>query len=673
MLSDFRAEADLRGGQVNLTWRWVAPDQQPELCLRRRKGFLPIGPEDGELVAEHILPYDEEYDPAYGIWTRYYLVNDLCAATEQVYAYQLFERPPGSDAWVVVAGGRAMAWPTGHYGLAERLYELLPAMHRRYDEAEPQQQGQGQLRRFLQIFGLGLDHVRSLAEGLRERHDLQATGVDRLPYLAQWIGWDLDHTLDQQAQREQIRFAPTVYQSVGSEPNLRALIAMAAGQQYQIKDFAQNIFLTNAAETIRLWELWQMRYTIPQGNTKVPPWSRLMPVTHTDEFDGRPAPVVDGQGRLWLFWHALRNGNWRIHFQVRDGEQWGEPEELDFNLLWGQTTKQAAYLDPVAVTKGDMFRLFWVSDRSGSWDIYTLGEGRPVRLTAHPAADRRPAAVCLEDDTIVLVWQSQRGDAEEIWLRRWTKDEHDTWYWEGPRRVPLQEQAGMRRSMPAVAIDDDAVIWLFYVADLATQQGSAAGQPGEAQGGYRRNIYCQTSPDSGQTWAAPIAVTSGPQRDEAPAAVLWKGLLQLFWHTNVYGRWTLRQCWGKRHKWSRAIDVPHPLIADKEPAVVVDEHGASLLLFWRSQRRGQDYLSKTIDVGNEEQLALLKQQADRAHYSYDTGRADRDWYALDTFGLYPAAGGNDPVRNRRIGDFVAPFLPVPARIVFPLDEQAEEA
>ena len=51
---------------------------------------------------------------------------------------------------VPVARGAAMA--TGEYGEGERLYQRLPAIHRAYDEPDAKVQGQGQLRRFLQIF-----------------------------------------------------------------------------------------------------------------------------------------------------------------------------------------------------------------------------------------------------------------------------------------------------------------------------------------------------------------------------------------------------------------------------------------------------------------------------------------------------------------------------------------
>ena len=77
----------------------------------------------------------------------------------------------------------------------------------------------GQLRGFLDLPGGELDRLYSL-----NRAALLLTNLDRvdgrlLPLLAQWIGWRTDYSLPVGAQRNEIRFAPRIYRTVGCGPH----------------------------------------------------------------------------------------------------------------------------------------------------------------------------------------------------------------------------------------------------------------------------------------------------------------------------------------------------------------------------------------------------------------------------------------------------------------------
>ena len=103
----------------------------------------------------------------------------------------------------------------------------------------------GQLRRFLDPFGLTLDSMRGTAEALRTLQDVDATDARYLDLLARWIGWDFGAGTDIPVQRNELKNASRLYRVVGSLPGLRALVAQYTGWSTQISEFAQNLALSN--------------------------------------------------------------------------------------------------------------------------------------------------------------------------------------------------------------------------------------------------------------------------------------------------------------------------------------------------------------------------------------------------------------------------------------------
>lgn len=135
-------------------------------------------------------------------------------------------------------------------GMAERLYGALPAIVRRLDEPTPELAGRGQLRGLLEVLASTLDLTMVRAEALEDRHDLDRMPSERLPDLAGWIGWPLDP--DEPTQwREELRLAPEVYRTLGTERGLTALVRRATGWRVQWKRMADRTLLTNAPERSR--------------------------------------------------------------------------------------------------------------------------------------------------------------------------------------------------------------------------------------------------------------------------------------------------------------------------------------------------------------------------------------------------------------------------------------
>lgn len=174
----------------------------------------------------------------------------------------------------LAAGGerlRAIATPAAAYALptARRLYEMLPSVYRRHDVVGPPEAPGaratgpgirhipeaaptgGQLRRFLDAFGLAADHLRSRAEQLRDLHDVATGDARHLPLLAATIGWDLDQRAEATVprQRHEIRFAATLYRLTGTRLACRIWVRRLTGWDAEVVEFWRNVARTNAPGT----------------------------------------------------------------------------------------------------------------------------------------------------------------------------------------------------------------------------------------------------------------------------------------------------------------------------------------------------------------------------------------------------------------------------------------
>jgi phage tail-like protein len=563
-----------------------------------------------------------------------------------------------------LGGGVTRAWTafavaTGRHGFAEKLYQLLPAIHRAYDDPAGGRQGSFQLRRFLQVFGPGLDQARSFGEALSMRHDLFEVPADHLTYLAHWIGWEPDRTLPTARQRNDILFAPEVFSTVGTVPNIRALVNRATGWDCRVKELVKNVFLTNAVEPIHLWEIWEAAGA-PGGfgpETPVTP----APVTRAvgDSIDARPAIVADPSGGApWLFWHSdrpfLGQSAARRHLWMMRANGTDTPRPV--------VPKVAGAVDgewPAAVADGSVIRLFWSASRGGRPRLFTLTltngvAGEPEELTDHPAGDEHPAVVKDGAGAIWLFWQSSRRGPTDIWAMTLAPGGAA---WSAPQRVTT---GAPRDGMPAALFDAaKQQVNLFWSGDS----------------GDRSRIF--RSIFNGTSWSVREDVSSGlpppatPQfRDEAPAAALLDGSVCLFWHSDRDG---IARVWASRQtglSWGAPFPVTPGRSAEKDPAPFVASSG-SLRLFFRTQRGGEVFRSRTVDF--QDLGAIRRGHADdRWHYTYSTTITPTSFYARDVVGLYLtptdvntlAAHQSEVTRVRAL---VEPFRPVNVHFVWFLE------
>lgn len=607
---------------------------------------------------------EEGINPDSGDWNRRVRLVDRGLQAEEVYYYRLYLKQ-GSSFYLTKYHWVTEAIATGDYDFSSALYKKLPAVHQYYDEQTPDRQGKGQLRRYLSLAGASLDHSRSLLEFLRQRHNTNRVYSKALPGLARMIGWRPDVTSDAMLLRKDISDAPAIYRTVGTVANLRSVVNRVTGWDCQIKEFVHNIFLTNAVENINLWEIWHQYH---DGSD----WSAPAFLTTTDGLDGHPQVITDSGTRNWLFWHADRNDVRSLWRQQLDA---GLPvaKALVLRSAEERTSKEDIEEYPAVVTEGDRVWLFWASQRHGQWNIwgswsrseqpFSTGpdssetiQSNPQNLSDHPAEDRHPMAIRDDSGAIRVFWQSNRRGPTDIWCRTYQASS-----WGLPERITTAE---LRHLNPSAVVDGDGRIWLFYAKDLGNKIN------------LELTIYI------GGGWTGPYPITDGLQRDETPSAAFWNGQVHLFWHSNRNQKW---QVYYQTMKWTgmgpTLAGTPQAITTeatdDKEPFARVDSATNQLHLYWRSQRRGRDYRSRSIDTGDPKMIAELRTFQDRAHYTYDTGKKEDDYYARDTVGVFLTPNPEKPDlddRNRRL--FNGPlkeFIPINIRpVLFILPEVYKE-
>lgn len=135
---------------------------------------------------------------------------------EYEFAVEAVPRPAGEPASV---SGRLLVLPPGATALRSRLLEYLPAIYRS-DEF---------LSRFLLIFQSLVDPIEQRIDSTHHYLDPDLTPSRFLPWLASWVGCDLDPSLDEPRQRELIRQAVELSRWKGTRRGLREELRIRTG------------------------------------------------------------------------------------------------------------------------------------------------------------------------------------------------------------------------------------------------------------------------------------------------------------------------------------------------------------------------------------------------------------------------------------------------------------
>ncbi len=738
-LEHINASAHPDAGRVDIQWLNPMPETYPGVRVTARESTHPLEPGDGRLVADVEnkvlftldLSYSHHLDSkvfSRQLWGQFvshrkilprelslgaevtvsapgnkwritdggavYLIarngdlleiHGLLTASDthlpdgRVYYYTLFPYSGDPAEYLFRPGNRVSAAATGPFDFAGRMYRMLPVIYHRYDKQTEQ------LRRFLDLPGSQLDQFYSFAKAALDLHNIRDVEGNLLPLLGRWIGWNTFFSTEIAVRRNELLHAPAVYQRAGLLPTLETIIRRITGWDSRVREFVHNVFLSNRPQQLNHWLCHRDGDGVWQEPTEV--------FSLDFAFDGRPSVVRDAGNVLWMFYHTRRNDRWDIRYKTFSEDQGWTPSQL---LTGGAAVDK----HPCVVYRDNGLLLFWNSynEETGAWSVVyrekTDGLWSDTRTFDHGAPGtgtqrKSPRAVTDPDNRVWLFWLEKTGNEWRLKINRYS----DTG-WELPTGADFPFDGGTDARVVTDMFllshtrEGTPGLTLFW----ARKQRQANGDPGAWEIAFREKTGIESITDG---WG-PVGVlpkTGGPvmYHDREPAAVIDEtGTIQLFWASNLGGRWAARHIAVEELSlWDIAgaqvvIDNDY---SQRTPLPFLTGNNGGLSLLYRSDQgisyQGAVYKNQktthyrgggsiAVETRNRPMIARQGKFNDCRTYTYDTGENGTPtvdtWYANNTIGIYLFPDTEDPEMVFKEIDLLKAalraFLPIQVRAVY---------
>ena len=646
-LTDIAAVADPGGNRIDLSWNYPAT-MPPTTGVRVVRGLTehPQTPDDGVNVDE-------------GVGLRAATDRDLHGET--VYYYTLFPFTGTPARFEPDPQNRISAMATAPYGFADQLYNLLPALYRRYDA------DRGQLRRFLDLPGSQFDQLYSLARAATHLSDLDRVEGSLLPLLAQWIGWRTDFGLSVDRQRTEIRHAPPLYRTIGVIPALDATVTRVTGWPSRTKEFVHAVARTNQPERLNLWSM---------SRDGAGTWATAELASVNDAYEGRAAVVRLQDNSLLLTYHTFRRHGWDIWGKRFANGEWEPSEPI--------VDRPGVDKHPTVALQGNRVWLFWEShgDDGGwhvAWRTRTGGEWSAVEIFGDAATERRlPACAVDAAGGLWLFWLERLGDA---WRVRYNRHDGTDWQLSQPATLPpvggeepLAHEDLMLTFHPSSTAGRLFLFWAY---------NGLGGLAGQTRWTVAYRVKQGLDPNASD-WSPIRGLPPGDgffhDREPFPLPLAGNGI-ELFWSSTRGGGWTVFASTLDTGTltWTPVEQVVRGPFSGRAPVAV--SSGPDTLLVYRSNASIASAVTRTVDeryagtttvdTANTAKLALFGTVDDFQTYITDAGRngvrTDADRIGRDTVGLYtgPAAPEPDQMRASvsRLRGVLAEFMPITTRAV----------
>ncbi|MEO1222261.1 MAG: phage tail protein, partial [Pseudomonadota bacterium] len=170
------------------------------------------------------------------------------------------------------------AVPGAIHGHNSHLWELLPQVYRSGDTQQLPGDARvpgvletsgraGQLRRFVDMFGIGFDALRNSAEALEQIRDIDQAPPQFLELLGKGIGWLPSDAVTLPRRRNEVRNATRLYEVNGTPQSIGALVTQQTGWRSQVAELAESVTRANVAPSRSVY--LQTEVTPPAG---LPQW-----------------------------------------------------------------------------------------------------------------------------------------------------------------------------------------------------------------------------------------------------------------------------------------------------------------------------------------------------------------------------------------------------------------
>ncbi len=666
-LKNIKAIPRPEGNSIKLTWDNSDPLQG--ICVRRRESTYPTSWEDGDLVVE-------------GLGLNQIIDKNLKGET--VYYYTLFPYT-GSPAVYenLDTHNRINAMATASYNMAGIMYDLLPGIYYRYDTAlsksdklSETDKTKGQLRRFLELPASQLDQVYSYAKAMLELYNIDNVNGSLLPLLAEWIGWETDHRIEIDSQRNEIRYAPSLYKTIGILPTVEATVKRIIGWESRTKEFSHNIFLSNTPERLNLWQT--------QENTDGE-WSEpLQPLSLDFAYNGKHTLVNDpGDGTSWLFYHTRRNGKWNIWYKTLGStdQDWAGSKPL----IEGDTLDR----HPTASFQAGTLWLFWDSynPKDDTWKIkyITRTSGTWSSIEEFSTIEcKSPLTTVDNSGGLWLFWHEKVGSNWQVKYNR-----HNGTDWDLASAATLPADTGPVHDGQILFNPSEPTqpLWFFWTRKVPTLD------PNKQRWQIVYRTKASIDPNITGDWSAisHIPESLGILYNDCEPSVHVKsdGSFELYMSSNRDGSWAIWRIVltdATTHTWATEEQITDTPYTERTP-IPLQMADDTVLLLYRSNR-SVPYTSEiysatktldcryagatTVDFWNKAKMALHAQFKDFQTYTYDTGKDgipdNEDWYSRSTVGIYLTPDTEDQTLILRNQDLLKSalkrFLPIQVRPVF---------
>ena len=171
--------------------------------------------------------------------------------------------------------------------------------------------------------------------------------------------------------------------------------------------------------------------------------------------DDLPSLAAGPDGSLWKVWLAYADRRDEIAIRRWQDGTWG-------NLRYVPNISGDVWLPQAGVDGDGRLWVAWTQMLDGNWDMYARsydpGEqawGRLVRLTDHPLPDINPRMASDGKGKLALVWQGFRGRHSNIYLKTYPGEGG----WSDPVQITRQPANHWE---PAAAFDSSGTVWVAY-------------------------------------------------------------------------------------------------------------------------------------------------------------------------------------------------------------------
>jgi len=223
-------------GYGELTLRWVYPAGEWNRFRIVRNGYgFPNFESDGTILLDANTDVGVTF-------------IDRNLRPENFYYYGIFVRDTENSVWV--RAGDAMGLAVENYGYSEKMFRALPGWYREEDRRRATVlYPEGPLERYLMLFGLGFDHIRTEYESLRWLRNPERISANLLRLLAEQFGIPWEPALGGRQIRQWLRDAVFLYRTKGTRPGVEAAVKAITGWGADVA-FGKNIL---RGESSQFW------------------------------------------------------------------------------------------------------------------------------------------------------------------------------------------------------------------------------------------------------------------------------------------------------------------------------------------------------------------------------------------------------------------------------------